>query len=127
MSENEKTKLEKGTELAKKLSGRDPADWVMPEKFKRITLEHLFGDIWQGEELEIQERSLLTCAVLTALGRESEQLIHFNGAKNLGVDREKMTEMITHVAHYAGWPVAVSALRVLGKVWDSPETEKVSE
>jgi len=52
-----------------------------------------------------------------ALAREREQLLHFRAARNLGIPREKLEAMIAHVAHYAGWPVAVSAARVLDTVW----------
>ncbi|MCH9673550.1 MAG: carboxymuconolactone decarboxylase family protein, partial [Gammaproteobacteria bacterium] len=74
-------------------------------------------DVWQGEELSTQERSLITCSMLVALNREAEQRIHFRAAKNLGLEREKIEGMITHAAHYAGWPVAASAFRVLAEVW----------
>jgi len=69
-------------------------------------MEHLFGDVWQRPGLEVEERSLITCAVLIALGREPEQRLHFRGARNVGHSRERLEELITHIAHYAGWPVA---------------------
>jgi 4-carboxymuconolactone decarboxylase len=89
----------------------------MSDEFRRFTIEHLFGDVWQGEGLALEERSLVTCTVLVALAREHEQRLHFRGAKNLGIPRRKIEAMITHVAHYAGWPVAVTAFRVLDEVW----------
>lgn len=88
-----------------------------PDKFLDHTLEHLFGDVWQGEALALQERELVTCTILTALAREPEQKFHFVAAKRLGIPREKMVEMITHTSHYAGWPNAVGALRSLNNVW----------
>ncbi|WP_114521653.1 carboxymuconolactone decarboxylase family protein [Altererythrobacter sp. ZODW24] len=90
---------------------------VLPPAFVKHTVGHLFGDVWQGEEMSLQERSLLTCTVLVALGRENEQRIHFAGARNIGIAREKLEGAITHVAHYAGWPVAVSAFGILQEVW----------
>jgi 4-carboxymuconolactone decarboxylase len=98
----------------------------MPRALARYTLLHLFGDVWQGDDLAIEERSLVTCAVLVALGRESEQRAHFRGARNLGIPREKLEAMITHVAHYAGWPVAVSASSVLDEVWQDMDAAGVS-
>lgn len=88
---------------------------------------HLFGDVWQGPELEVEERSLLTCAVLVALGREAEQRLHFRGARNLGISRDKLDAMIAHVAHYAGWPVAASASRVLADVWDEMDAQQAQQ
>ena len=115
-------KREKGIAFFKKLTegaDRPPSlnQSAMPEKFANYTLEHLFGDVWQGEELNFEQRSLITCTLLVALNREAEQRIHFHGAKNLGVKREQLEAMITHAAHYAGWPVAASAYRVLAEVW----------
>jgi 4-carboxymuconolactone decarboxylase len=79
---------------------------------------HLFGDVWQDDRLPVEQRSLLTCAVLVALGRESELRLHLRGARNLGHDRGTLEAMMIHVAHYAGWPVGASGLRTLGEVWD---------
>ncbi|OUS12122.1 hypothetical protein A9Q89_06925 [Gammaproteobacteria bacterium 53_120_T64] len=80
----------------------------MPEKLANYTLEHLFGDVWQGDELSLEQRCLITCTILAALNREAEQRIHFPGAKNIGVTREQLEAMISHAAHYVGWPVAGS-------------------
>ncbi len=124
MSDQEKR--EKGIAFFKQLTAgaENPPKLVkgaMPEKFTNYTLEHLFGDVWQGEELNLEQRSLITCTILVALNREAEQRIHFPGAKNLGVQREQLEAMITHAAHYAGWPVAASAFRVLAEVWPVEE------
>ena len=124
MSDQEKR--EKGIAFFKKLT-EDAANppslskGAMPEKFVNYTLEHLFGDVWQGDELSLEQRSMITCTILVALNREAEQRIHFPGAKNLGVKREQLEAMITHAAHYAGWPVAASAYRVLAEVWPVEE------
>ena len=110
-------RLSKGVEVAQRLFGQLAGGASLPEDFRRYTVAHLFGDVWQGKALAIEERSLLTCTALVALNREAEQRLHFTGAKNLGIPRAKVEAMITHVAHYAGWPVAVSAFRVLDEVW----------
>ena len=112
-----------GEDLMQKLLGASPDALPFPARFRDYTVEHLFGDVWQGEGMALEERSLLTCAVLTALAREPEQRVHFTGAKNLGIPREKLEDMITHVAHYAGWPVAVGALRSLNEVWPVDEPQ----
>ena len=110
-------KREKGTNLLRKLFEGAPTGGRMPEALMGYTVEHLFGDVWQQDDLTLQERSLTTCTILIALGREAEQRLHFAGARNLGVPREKLEAVITHAAHYAGWPVAASASRVLAEVW----------
>ena len=89
----------------------------LPRKLAEYTSDHLFGDLWQQDDLALEERELITCTILVALGREPEQQLHFVAARNVGIPREKIEGMITHAAHYAGWPVAVSASRVLNEVW----------
>lgn len=116
--------LETGLALAMKLfAGLESSGPPLPDQFQKYTFEHLFGDVWQGTELELQERSMITCTVLVALSRENEQVLHFRGARNAGIPRAKLEAMITHVAHYAGWPVAVSAFRTLDSVWQAMDAE----
>ncbi|MBT3536105.1 MAG: gamma-carboxymuconolactone decarboxylase [Rhodospirillaceae bacterium] len=115
-------KREKGKALARILLKGSDAGFRVPRKFSGYSLEHLFGDVWQGEELSLEERSLVTCTILVALNREAEQRIHFRAAQNLGLPRERIEGMIIHAAHYAGWPVAASAFRILAEVW--PEDEE---
>lgn len=116
--EMENDKREKGMAMVGKLfAGTGAGGLTLPEDFGRYTIEHVFGDLWQGEQLSLQERSLATCVTLVALNREAEQKLHFVAARNLEIPREKLEAAITQVAHYAGWPVAVSAFRVLNEVW----------
>jgi len=114
---SDEDKRQKGIALARRLFEGAPAGSRMPARMAEITMEHLFGDLWQGDEMALEERSLVTCTILVALNRENEQRLHFVGAKNLGIPRSKIEGMITHAAHYAGWPCAASAFRVLNEVW----------
>jgi len=116
MSESE-DRMAKGRALTAKLFAGAKRGSAMSGKMAEYTTGHLFGDLWQGEELSLQERSLITCTTLVALYRLNEQHVHFVGAKNLGIPRERIEAMITHVAHYAGWPCAASAFGVLNEVW----------
>ena len=122
------TKREKGLEMVQKLLvGTEAGGMPLPEDMTRYTIEHLFGDVWQGDALSLQDRSLVTCVVLIALNREAEMKLHFVGAKNVGVPREKLEAAITHSAHYAGWPVSISAFRVLNEVWPVEEEKAGAE
>ena len=116
-----KDELNKGLQLAERLFGSIVEEVPLPDDFREFTLAHIFGGIWQGEGLSVEERSLVTCTVLIALNREAEQRLHFVGAKNLGIPRARVEAAISHVAVYAGWPVAVSAFRILNEVWLSTE------
>ena len=100
MSDPEKFK--KGMELAATLFPNQQASADLPPDFIRHTVGHLFGDVWQGEGVELKQRSLITCSVLVALNREAEQRLHFVGARNLGIPRSEIEAAITHIAHYAG-------------------------
>jgi 4-carboxymuconolactone decarboxylase len=120
---SEPSALEKGLAIVRRLFGAAAGGTSLPADFGRITVEHLFGNVWSRPGLAIEERSLATCAVLVALAREGEQRLHFRGARNLGIPREKLEELIMHVAHYAGWPAAVSAFRVLDEVWKAMDQE----
>jgi len=110
-------KREKGKALARIILKGAERGPKVPKKFSDYSLEHLFGDVWQGDDLSLEDRSLITCTILVALNREAEQRIHFRAAFNLGLPKERIEGMITHAAHYAGWPVAASAFRVLAEVW----------
>lgn len=122
------TKREKGLELVQKLlAGTGAGGIPLPDNMTRHTIEHLFGDVWQGDDLSLQDRSFVTCVVLIALNREAEMKLHFVGARNVGVPREKLEAAITHTAHYAGWPVSMSAFRVLDEVWPVEEEQAGAE
>ena len=115
MSDNRR---EKGQAMLAKLFGPPSGDGTpQPEPLASYTIEHLFGDVWQKEDLTLPERSLATCTMLIALNRPEEMKVHFRGARNVGVDRSKLVGVIAHAAHYAGWPNAMAALRALNEVW----------
>ncbi|MEZ5279908.1 MAG: carboxymuconolactone decarboxylase family protein [Acidimicrobiales bacterium] len=120
---NEDDRLNKGRALAARLFKGAPRSRPMGREMTGHTMAHLFGDVWQGEGLETEERSLITCAVLTAMGKDAELRLHIRGARNLGIERSKLEAMMNHVAHYAGWPNGVSALRTLDEVWEQMDAE----
>ena len=81
-----------------------------------IAMNVLFGEIWERPQLSKRDRSLITCAVLTALYRPMQLPNHLVRAINNGVTKAELSEMITHVAFYAGWPSAVSAATIANDV-----------
>lgn len=82
-------------------------------KLAELSREVLFNDIWNGDALSPRDRSLITLAALTALGRVQQLPWHIDFAQQNGLSREESTEAFTHLAFYAGWPAAVSALGCL--------------
>ncbi len=117
MAESER--YQKGAAKMKELFGAEPRPGMMQNDFLNITVENLFGDIWGRPGLETRERSMITVAALTVLARSPELKVHIRGAINVGISREKIQEIMIHLAHYGGWPVGVNGLRIAQEVFDS--------
>lgn len=79
-------------------------------KLVEFTDDVLFGDLWERPQLSKRDRSLITCAALVATGKTEQMASHFPRALTNGVTKEQLVELITHLAFYAGWPSAVSAV-----------------
>ncbi|WP_422933209.1 carboxymuconolactone decarboxylase family protein [Sinomonas sp. P47F7] len=88
-------------------------------KLAELTDEVLFGDVWARRELSRRDRSLITVAALTALGRIDQLRSHFGLALDNGVTEEELAEVSTHLAFYAGWPAGMSAATTLKQVLDA--------
>lgn len=82
-------------------------------KLAELSQEVLFNDIWKREALTPRERSLITLGALTALCRVQQLPWHIDFARQNGLTREEIVGAFTHLAFYAGWPAAVSALACL--------------
>jgi 4-carboxymuconolactone decarboxylase len=78
----------------------------------------LFGDVWKRPGLSPRDRSLITVASLVALYRTNELPFHLKKALESGVTRDELSEVITHLAFYSGWPTANSALPIAQRVFD---------
>ena len=72
----------------------------------------LSGDVWARQELSPRDRSLVTVAALIAGGNTEQLLSHLTRAKENGLSKTELVEVITQLAFYAGWPRAMSAIRV---------------
>jgi len=81
-----------------------------------ITDEVLFGDIWRRPGLSPRDRSLVTVASLISLYRTNELPFHLKRALEHGVARDELVEVITHLAFYAGWPTAGTAIGIARQV-----------
>ena len=77
----------------------------------------LFGDVWERPGLSKRDRSLITCAVLTALYRPDQLRYHIGLGLDNGLSKDELAEMMTHVAFYAGHPCAVMAGNVAYDVY----------
>jgi 4-carboxymuconolactone decarboxylase len=87
-------------------------------KLGQLTDDVLFGDVWERKQLSKRDRSLVTVAALVALHRPDQLRGHIWRALDNGVSREEISELITHLAFYAGWPNAGSAAVVAKQVFE---------
>jgi 4-carboxymuconolactone decarboxylase len=78
-----------------------------------LTDDVLFGQVWEDTALSKRDRSLITCAALVATGKTEQLNFHMPFALQNGVSKEELTAMVTHLAFYAGWPSAMSAIAKL--------------
>jgi 4-carboxymuconolactone decarboxylase len=109
--------IAKGAEAFEKLLGWKVDPKGVDDEFTRVTMGNLFGDIWARPGLEMRDRSLITVAALITLAREDELGFHLRGALRMGITRDQIEEMILHLAHYVGWPIAVGAKGVAQKTF----------
>jgi len=85
-------------------------------KLADLTDDVLFGDIWRRPGLSPRDRSLITVAALTSLGRADQLRSHLSLALSNGVTQDELSELVTHLAFYAGWPAGMSAAAILKEV-----------
>lgn len=96
-------------------TGAFPAARLAPD-FYRYVAETAFGMIWSRPGLAVRDRSLVTVAQLAALGRADELRAHLAGARNVGITRDELVEVLMQTAIYAGVPAANEALKVAAEV-----------
>jgi 4-carboxymuconolactone decarboxylase len=76
------------------------------------TVDHLFANVWGATALSVRDRRLVTMGITAALGRDDLLELQLGGALANGeLDEEQIGEMVNHIAHYAGWPMASVAIR----------------
>ena len=70
----------------------------------------LFGDVWERPDLSKRDRSLVTVSALIALNRPEQLRFHLERARENGLTKDEVVEVITHLAFYSGWPNAMNAI-----------------
>lgn len=108
--------VDEASEAQRAAAVADQAGAVSPA-LVRYTNSVLFGDLWRRADLAPRDRSLVTIAALIA-GSQAEQLpFHMTRAMDNGLTQTQMSEVITHLAFYTGWPRAMSAIPVAKSVF----------
>ncbi len=102
----------------KQTAGRQALGEFAP-KFAQLNDDVLFGEVWSREEqLSLRDRSIVTVVALMAQGlTDSSFQYHLSTAKQNGVTKTEIAEILTHAAFYAGWPKAWAAFRMAKEVW----------
>ena len=106
------------TAMAK--TGQTRAQLLMGDiapKLAELTDNVLFGDVWERPGLTKRDRSLVTISALIAMNRPDQLRSHLALARQNGVTETEIVEAITHLAFYAGWPNAVSAVAIAREVF----------
>ena len=107
--------------MSKKITqtaGREQLGEFAP-MFAHLNDDVLFGEVWNGEALDLKTRCIVTVVSLMASGITDSSLgYHLQNAKNNGVTREEIAEIITHAAMYVGWPKGWAVFRQAKEIWN---------
>jgi 4-carboxymuconolactone decarboxylase len=107
--------FEAGTRVRRAVLGDEHVDraeaaqTAFDAPFQRFITEMAWGSVWARDELDVRTRSLITVALLAALGRREELELHLRATRNTGATPREVREALLHVAVYAGVPAANSA------------------
>lgn len=92
---------------------------VLAPTLAEITDKVLFGNVWERPGLSPRDRSLVTITSLISLYRTNELPFHLKRALENGVTGDQIIETITHLAFYAGWPPAMTALQIAKSTFEA--------
>lgn len=117
------SRFETGMKVRKEVLGSEHVERVQARTsefdadFQRFITESAWGSVWARPDLDRRTRSLVTIAILAALGRE-ELALHLRASRNTGVEPREVAEVLLHVAVYAGAPAANSAFAAAKREFD---------
>jgi 4-carboxymuconolactone decarboxylase len=115
------SQFERGMQARKEVLGSEYVEQALAHAtgfdadFQRFITETAWGGVWARPDLDRRTRSLVTIAILAALGRE-ELALHLRASQNIGVDPHEIAEVLLHVAVYAGVPAANTAFKLAKQV-----------
>ena len=116
--------FDKGLAMRKQVMGEDFVArafgnaTAFTQPIQEYITRNAWGDVWQRPGLDLKTRSLITVAMLTALGRQHELKGHVRGALNNGATEAEIQEVLLHASIYCGVPTAVEAFRSAAEVVD---------
>ena len=109
-------------------AGRDQLGEFAP-MFAHLNDDVLFGEVWNGEAIDVKTRCIITVVALMASGITDSSLgYHLQNARNNGVTKEEIAAIITHATMYVGWPKGWAVFRQAKEIWNEPApAESVSD
>lgn len=132
MSDKKSERYEQGLATRRAVLGAEWVDAAQAKKtafdapFQDLITEAAWGHVWSRPNLTRRERSLITLAILAALGRDGEVELHTRATANTGATPDDLREVMMHVAIYAGVPAANHAIKLIKRVL-SEMNEEASE
>jgi 4-carboxymuconolactone decarboxylase len=120
-------RFEIGSKVRREVLGDEHVDAAaarttdLDASFQSFITETAWGSVWARPDLDRRTRSLVTIAILAALGRGGELEMHLRASRNIGVDPGEVAEALLHVAVYAGVPAAHAAFQVAKSVLEETE------
>ncbi|WP_448680319.1 4-carboxymuconolactone decarboxylase [Pseudomonas nicosulfuronedens] len=130
---DEKERYEAGMQVRRAVLGDAHVDRSLQnrtdfnEEFQEMITRHAWGDIWTRPGLPRHTRSLVTIAMLIGMNREGELKLHLRAARNNGVTREEIKEVLLQSAIYCGIPAANATFHLAESVWDELGTESLGD
>lgn len=94
------------------------------EDFFKLIARFAWGEVWSRPGLDVKTRSMLTIAMLVAMGKTEELRLHIRATRNTGVTQEEVSEILIHSTVYAGVPAAFGAFQVAAEVYAEMEAEE---
>jgi 4-carboxymuconolactone decarboxylase len=91
--------------------------------FQALITEGAWGSVWSRPYWEKRQRSIVTIALLAALGQDEELALHVRATRNTGATMEDLREAMMHVAIYAGVPAAKQAIKIINRTNSEMERE----
>jgi 4-carboxymuconolactone decarboxylase len=95
--------------------------------FQELITEAAWGHVWSRPTFTKRERSIVTIALLAALGHDEEVIMHVRATANTGATREDISEALLHVAIYAGVPAANHAIKLAKQAFEQMDAEAASK
>jgi 4-carboxymuconolactone decarboxylase len=125
----EPSRLEQGMTVRREVLGTDHVASAqaratdLDADFQTFITETAWGSVWARPGLDRRTRSLVTIAILAALGRPEELALHLRASRNTGVGLDELKEMLLHVAAYAGIPAANAAFAIAKSELGDPRSD----